>query len=328
MSIHPRRVAAISIYGLLVALLCAAIAGCPATGPSVRSNEPSPPSESVVEVVDRLGREVDFAKPPSRVISLSPSATELMFAIGAGEAIVGATQHCDYPEAALSIPRVGGGTIDSLSRETILSLDPDLVLCKWDSHEPLFELFDRLNIPYIAVGPESLAELFEEATMLGKVTGNTAQAETLIATMTARHERLTQRVADIPPQDRLTVFYEVWDDPLMTAGGDSFIGKVLADAGLKNIFADAELRFPQVSIEVVVDRNPQVILAPSSHADRTKVEKLMQRPGWEELQAVKDRRVYIVNGDQISRCGPRLLDALEQVIDTVYSHEAATQGSP
>ena len=120
-----------------------------------------------------MGRSVTFDRAPERVVSLSPSTTELMFALGAGSSIVGATKHCNYPVEALEIPRVGSGTLEGLSREAILALNPDLVLCKWDTHEPLMELFDRVGIQVISLGSETLADLFGEAKLLGRVTAST-----------------------------------------------------------------------------------------------------------------------------------------------------------
>ncbi len=311
------------------AMLMATIAGCQQqTSPPVvnKATEANEVPGDLIRVVDRTGRKVTFENPPARIVSLSPSTTELLFAIGAGESIVGATRYCDYPEAAKSIPRVGGGPLDGLSREAILGLEPDLVLCKWDSHEPLIELFTRLGIAVIAVGPESLDQLFNEAAMLGKVTGHTDGAASLITKMKARRQVLVERVAAVPESERPTVFYQVWDDPLMTAGPDSFIGEMLATAGMKNIFEDTDQRFPRVSAEVVVKHNPQVILAPSDHAGQLTYEKLAGRPGWEGVRAIADRRVYVIDGDLVSRCGPRVLGALEQMIDKVYGEKAAPGG--
>lgn len=275
-----------------------------------------------ISVTDRMGERRTFAEVPQRIVSLSPATTELLFAIGAGDEIVGATSNCDYPPEATKVPRVGNGTIEGVSRETILSLNPDLVICKWDSHEPLMALFHRLGIPFIAVGPESLDELFVEARMLGKVTGHSAEARQFVQKMSARRDRLLKRVAKVPPADRPTVFYEVWDDPLMTAGPNSFIGELLSLAGLQNIFSDTDTRFPSVSSEVVVERDPQVILAPSDHSEQVTWQRMAERPGWSAISAIENRRVYLINGDKVSRCGPRLLDALEQIIDTVYPETA------
>jgi len=122
----------------------------------------------------------------------------------------------------------------------------------------------------------------------------------------------------IPESKRRTVFYEVWDEPLMTAGPGSFIDEVLRLAGMKNIFNDAVSSYPSVSDEVVVSRNPDVILSPSTHASQVNVEKLLKRQGWSEVEAMKEKQVFVIDGDQISRCGPRLLDALEEMIRVVY----------
>jgi len=223
---HCHRVAAGALLLLLVT------AGCQPQSSHPSSVEVAGAADTSINVVDRSGRTVKFGKPPARIVSLSPSTTELLFAIGAGERIVGATRHCDYPEAAKSIPRVGGGSLSGLSREAIISLEPDLVLCKWDSHEPLIELLPRLGIAVIAVGPESLEELYTEAALLGKVTRQTDGASALVARMKERHQSLAARVAAVPESERPTVFYQVWDDPLMTAGPESFIGEMLANAGV------------------------------------------------------------------------------------------------
>jgi iron complex transport system substrate-binding protein len=287
----------------------------------VSGSQKSPDNERLA--VDRLKREVRFLAIPQRIVSLTPATTELIFAIGAGSQLVGATKNCNYPPGAEKLTRVGGGTLESLSRETIVALHPDLVLCKWDNHGPLMETLDQFNIPTLAIGPETLDELFAEATMLGAVTGHVAESEQLVATMKERLQSLTSLVEKIPESRRSKVFYEVWDDPLMTAGPSSFIGEVLRLAGMENIFFDATTNYPKVSDEVVVARNPDVILSPSTHASRVSIEKLLQRRGWGDVAAIRNKRVYIIDGDHVSRCGPRLLDALEEMIRVVYPDQAA-----
>ena len=269
--------------------------------------------------VDRLNREVRFKATPQRIISLMPAATELMYAIGAGSQLVGVTKNCNYPPEAETIDRVGGGTMESISREKIVSLKPDLVLCKWDHHQPLMETLEQFNIPALAIGPETLEQLFAEATMLGDITGHSDEATQLIAAMRLRVEKINARVDLIPLSQRRKVFYEVWDDPLMTAGPGSFIGEALRLAGMENIFEDATANYPKVSDEVVVARNPDVIFSPSTHASRVSLEEMLERQGWGEVTAIKQKQVFIVNGDHISRCGPRLLDAIEEMISLAYS---------
>jgi len=310
-------------FGLLlivaVTLGCTVSLGCKrqvATGSASSAIQNSSPSELVVS--DRMQREVRFSSTPQRIISLTPATTELMFAIGAGSQLVGVTANCNYPVEASALARVGGGTLESLSRETIVSLRPDLVLCKWDNHQPLMTMLDQFKISSLAIGSETLDEFFVEATMLGRVTGHVAEAEKLVTNMKQRLDALTARVKLIPESRRRTVFYEVWDEPLMTAGPGSFIDEVLRLAGMQNIFNDAISSYPSVSDEVVVSRNPDVILSPSTHASQVSVEKMLQRQGWSEVKAMKEKQVFIVDGDQISRCGPRLLDALEEMIRVVY----------
>lgn len=303
-------------YLIVALLLCSP--GCGRVSESKVAEVSAEQATTDRVAADRLNREVRFKATPQRIISLMPAATELMYAIGAGSQLVGATKNCNYPPEAETLERVGGGTMESISREKIVSLKPDLVLCKWDHHQPLMETLAQLNIPALAIGPETLEQLFAEATMLGDITGHAEEATQLIAAMRLRVEKINARVDLIPLSQRRKVFYEVWDDPLMTAGPGSFIGEALRLAGMENIFEDANAAYPKVSDEVVVARNPDVIFSPSTHASRVSLEKMLQRQGWGEVTAIKKKQVFIVNGDHISRCGPRLLDAIEEMISLAY----------
>lgn len=290
-------------------------------GGTTSSNIATSASPSAIIITDRLQREVRFDSSPRRIISLTPATTELLYAIGAGSQIVGATKNCNYPDEAEKLTRVGGGTLQSLSREAIVGLQPDLVLCKWDNHQPLMETLKTFDIPCVAIGAESLEELYKEAVMLGNVTGHEEEAVQLVTRMKERAARLAASVQRIPDSSKRKVFYEVWDDPLMTAGPNSFIGEALEFAGLSNIFYDATTSYPRVSDEVVVARNPDIIISPSTHASKVSIEKLLARQGWSGVKAIQDKQVYIIDGDHISRCGPRLLDAIEEMIRIAYPEQ-------
>ena len=305
----------------LLLLMCFISIGCDKKEPSLpKSSSGKSTEDDKIETVavDRLKRTVCFTAIPQRIVSLSPSTTELLFAIGAGHQLVGATEHCNYPPAAAKLTRVGGGTLQGISRETILSLSPDLILCKWDSHQPLIEPFERFKVPIMAVCPDTLAELYEEATLLGQVTGHVSEASELVENMKRRVVALTSWVDSVPMDQRLRAFYEVWDEPLMTAGPKSFIGEMLEMGGMKNIFFDATVRYPRISDEVVLDRDPEVILAPSTHRSQVSLEILAKRQGWARIAAIRERQVFLIDGDRVSRCGPRMLDALEEMIRAVY----------
>lgn len=325
-----------ALVGFLIVVLAASVlAGCrDGTGGAEGHNTEAGPNRtlaagdtsgarSAVTVTDRLGRTESFTSSPQRIVSLSPSITEVLFGIGAGDRLVGATKYCDYPSAANQIPRVGGGTMESLNQEMIVALQPDLVLCKWDSHQPLLRNLERLGISVLALGPENLAQLYEETRLLGQITGHSPQAEALIQSMQQRVAAIVERV---PEGDGPKVFYQVWDEPLMTAGRDSFIGELLGLAGARNVFAESRIAYPKVNPEVVVAGDPDVILAPGSHGAPVSVESILSRPGWSDVRAIRKKRVYVLDRDTISRCGPRLVDALEEIVGVLYPEQSESWG--
>ncbi|MGC8782328.1 MAG: ABC transporter substrate-binding protein [Anaerolineae bacterium] len=268
---------------------------------------------------DDLGREVKIAARPARIVSLAPSITEVLFAVGAGEQVVGVTKYCNYPpEAAQGREIVGGFSAKSLSVEKIISLKPDLVFAAGATHKPVSEALEAAGVPVFNFEPKDFTGVYANILAAGALTGHTPQAEKVVADMKARVAKVTAITAAIPQEQRVKVFYEVWDEPLMTAGPATFIGQVIELAGGVNIFADVKEQYPTVSAEAVVSRNPQVILGPSSHGEGLTAAKIAGRPGWGELAAVKAGRIVIVDGDIISRPGPRLADALEAVARGLY----------
>lgn len=231
---------------------------------------------------------------------------------------MGATQYCNYPSHALTISRVSSGTIEGVNREAILDLKPDVIFFKADHHQSLIDTFDKFGIPMVGVGAESIQEMFKEALDLGRFLETETVAEQLVAQMRSDLEAQTRRVSSISDEARKRVFYVVWDDPLMTAGPQSFIGELIRIAKGKNIFDDVKQGYPQISSELVVDRDPQVIIRPSSDDDTNNLDRILGRKGWEGVSAIRDKQVRTIDGDQISRCGPRLLQVLPSLIDAIY----------
>jgi iron complex transport system substrate-binding protein len=310
------RIAVFAVFAVLVMLACCGCERPVADRVSDTVAKSSP--DTAIKVTDRWDREVRFETIPRRIVSLTPATTELLFAIGAGDQIVGASEYCNYPAEAEKIPRVSAGTIESLNREVLVGMKPDLVLCQWDHHQPLVDMLDQFEIAAMGIGSQNLSELFEEIRLLGKVTGHVAEAELVAAEMKKRQADLESRVRELAPSKGLKVFYEVWDDPLMTAGPNSFIGEMLTMAGLENVFADADRSYPVVSEEIVVARNPDLILAPTSHAIPVNTNRILVRQGWGEVSAIKNNRIHLIDADKVSRCGPRMLDALEEIIQVAY----------
>lgn len=292
--------------------------------PTLVSVSPEPTTSATVyplSLKDDLGRQVTVGQQPTRIVSLAPSNTEILFAIGAGSQVVGVTKYCNYPpEAAQEREIVGGFSADSLSVEKILALKPDIVFSAGSIQRPIIEALEAAQVTVFALEAEDFAELYTDIMAVGDITGHEQEAEQVVEDMQARVEKIAAIVAGIPQDQRVKVFYEVWDEPLMTAGPRTFIGQVIEIAGGINIFADLEEEYPTVSAEAVVERNPDVILGPSSHAEGMTAEKIGARPGWQEVKAVQNGRVLIIDGDIISRAGPRLVAALEEVARALYPH--------
>jgi iron complex transport system substrate-binding protein len=323
------------IIGIALAVILAACAptaptavapaSAPATAtavPPTATAEPTQPAASTtypLTLKDDLGREMKLAQQPKRIVSLAPSITEILFAVGAGPQVVGVTKYCNYPpEASQGREIVGGFSAKSLSVEKIISLKPDLVFAAGATHQPIREALDAADVPVFNFDPKDFAGIYNSILAAGAITGNTAQAEKVVADMKARVEKVATTVAAIPQDQRIKVFYEVWDEPLMTAGPATFVGQVIELAGGVNIFADVKEQYPTISAEAVVSRNPQVIVGPSSHGEGLTAEQIAARPGWRDLTALKAGRIVIVDGDIISRSGPRLADALEAVARGLY----------
>ena len=294
----------------------------PAATPALPITAPAEPAGAQtypLTAKDDLGREVSLAARPARIVSLAPAITEVLFAVGAGPQVVGVTEFCNYPpEAQEGREVVGGFSAESMSVEKIIALKPDLVFAEGAAHAPVTGALQAAGVQVFNFDPKDFAGIYANILAAGALTGNASQAGQVVAGMQARVAKVTAIAANIPLDQRVKVFYEVWDEPLMTAGPATFIGQVVEMAGGLNIFADVQEQYPTISAEAVVARAPQVIVGPSTHVDGLTVEKIAGRPGWASLPAVKEGRVAIVDGDIISRGGPRLADALEAVARAIY----------
>jgi iron complex transport system substrate-binding protein len=269
-------------------------------------------------VHDVLGRRVTISAPPQRIVSLAPSITEQLFAVGAGDRVVGVTLYDNYPPQVRRLERVGGYVAKSISIEKILSVRPDLVLARGEIQRGVIEALEQSSIPVMAIEPSSFDEVYGTLTLIGRLTDQAQEATRVVAEMQRRVARVRQKVAAIPPHRRVSVFYKAYDEPLLTAGPSTFIGRLIDLAGGVNIFADLTASYPQVSAEEVLRRNPDVILEPASNGTQLPSETALRHPGWRHLAAVKHGRVYLLDDDLVSRPGPRLAKALQVIAATLY----------
>lgn len=260
-----------------------------------------------IRVTDDTGQVLSLDQPARRIVSLAPYLTELLFAAGAGEAVVGVSGFSDYPPAARGIRRIGTGA--GLDLERIVALQPDLVVA-WQSGNPAdqVERLRGLGLAVFMSEPRTLEDIGTALSRLGELAATHEQARSAMLAFRKRHAALRQRHAGEPPVD---VFYQVWDRPLMTVNDDHVIGDVIRLCGGRNVFADLDRLAPQVGIEAVLQRDPQVIIAAAGSAGDADGLGHWQR--WSALRAVHNNHLFTIPGDLLVRHTPRILDGAEQL---------------
>jgi len=297
----------------LVASLFLVGAGCAGTPRENKAGLPGFP----VQVTDDAGRQVTVPSPPERIVSLAPSITEILFALGLEAQVVGVTDVCDYPPAAKQKEKIGSFVNPSL--EKIVALKPDLVLAA-DINQKVVARLERLNVPAIVLKPRDVDGVLSNITLVGRATGRERQAADLVRELRARIDAVVSKVAQLPVTARPKVYYEVWYEPLCTAGPGTFIDDVIRLAGGVNVAADAPQSWPQYSLEVLLRKNPDVMLHSYGHDDTVHqtAEDIARRPGWSGLNFVRHRRIYVIDADLITRPGPRLVKAVEEVAQMLH----------
>lgn len=305
----------IFLITLLLALLtaCAPVTQAPTTAPTVAATAaPTTASSFPMFFMDGLGRKIDLEKAPHRIISLAPSNTEILFAIGAGSQVVGRDQLSDFPEEAKKVTDIGS-TFDKLNTEQIVSLKPDLVLAaEINTPEQAKQLEDLGLTVYYLKNPLTLEGMYKNLEIVAQMTGHEQEAATLIESLKKRVAAVDAKIA--PISSRPNVFYELdGTDPAKpyTAGKGTFITQLIDRAGGHNIAANLD-GYPQMSLEQVVAADPAFIILGDARYGASP-ESIAQRPGWGNLTAVKNGKVVPFNDDLVSRPGPRLVDALEQL---------------
>jgi iron complex transport system substrate-binding protein len=238
------------------------------------------------------------SQPGLRVVSLVPSVTEIVYAVGAGRELVGNTNQCDFPEAARSMYKVGDFITPDLER--IVALHPSIVFLALPMHRQLLEKLKEMKVPAYVSRPADIEAVFREIDTVAQLLGRKAVGESLVASMRRRLDSIPA-FADTP-----RVYAEISGTPLMTAGSGTFINELLARAGGSNVFANAVQEYPVVDPEAVVKADPQVILL--LHPDMS-VRDVTQRVGWGGISAVRNGRIFDkLNEDLLFRPGPRIVD--------------------
>lgn len=258
-------------------------------------------SEPPLCLTDNLARELCLEAPAQRIIALSPNLVELVYAVGAGDAMVGAVSYSDYPPEAKALPRVGG--YDRLDSEAILALEPDLVLA-WQGGNPAVQLerLSSLGVPVYFSDAQSFEAIADILERLGQLTGHQQQAQAEAQQLRDGVALLEQRYQEASP---VSVFYQVWDKPLMTVNGEHWISRSLTLCGGKPLFAEADALVPKPSIENVLAADPEVIITGGKDAsDSAWHENWLRFP---QLHAVQQDNLFVIDPDLVQRATPRLL---------------------
>jgi iron complex transport system substrate-binding protein len=288
----------------------------PAATPTAAAS--ATPVSSAITVPDGLGGKLTLAVPPQRIVSLAPSGTEVLFAIGAGSQVVAREDFTNFPPEAAKLPSVGG-MAGPVSAEQIVSFKPDLVFISPISPPELIKSLQDLKIPVFNLpNPKSLADLYANLELTGTLTGHTAEAKTLVTQLQAKEQKILAVVAKA--SSKPTVYYELdATDPAKpwTSGPGTFIDLLITLAGGQNVGATLKGEWVQISQEDLLVKNPDYVILGDANFGMT-VDKVKARPGWDTLTAVKNAKVVPYNDDLASRPGPRLLDGLEALVKAIH----------
>ncbi len=263
------------------------------------------PAQATITAQDDLGNTVTLAQPARRIVSLAPHVTELLYAAGAGERLVGTSNVSDYPREAARLPSVG--SFAALDLERILALKPDLIVAWHSGNKPAqLARLRQFGIPVYESQPADFGMIATSLEQLAHLAGSDATGQAAASAFRARWQSLQAQYRGRP---EVSVFYQIWSQPLMTLNGQHMVSSVLRLCGGRNIFADLPQLAPTVSVEAVLAADPQVILTPGDAKDQP-LERWRQ---FARLRAVRDGQLYSVNADWLNRAGPRILDAAGEV---------------
>lgn len=300
----------------IVLLAACAPAATPTPQPVELPEEPAA-AQVIVEntpiiVTDQRGKEFQFDEPVQRIVSLAPSNTEILFAVGAGSQVVGRDSFSDYPAEAQTVADIGGG-FGALDTETIIASTPDLVLAAELTPAEQIQALEDLGLTVFVLGnPTDLPGMYENLRTIAKMTGHLEETETLIASLEERVTVVEEKLAGVT--NRPLVLYELdGTDPNApwVPGPGTFVNTLLTMAGGNNMSSSLEGEWIQVSLETIIEMDPDIILLGDALWGGVTPEMVAARGGWDALTAVQEGKVYPFDDNLVSRPGPRLVDGLE-----------------
>ena len=268
--------------------------------------------KTTLSIVDDYGRTVELHGIPQRIVSVAPSPTEIMFAVGAGSQVVGVDNYSDYPAEARSLPQIGSYTLNA---EVIMSLKPDLIVSSDLVPRAQLDQLAAQGIPYFIFATRTMEDVFKDLRLAGSLTGHSLEAEAVVAGLQVRVNAVTNKtLADGVEKVRTYVEYY----PLWTYGPGSFGNDLIRLAGGSNIAANASNEYPELTPEFIIAQNPQVIIYTVGPMTTTTSSDFAARSGWSNIYAVSHNKIYSIDDNLVSRYGPRVVDGLEQLAEIIH----------
>lgn len=303
---------------LVVLLLLAGTAGAATADGGERS----------VTVTDDSGKTVLIREEPQRIVSLAPSNTEILYALGLEDRIVAVTERCDYPPATADKPKVGG--FSTVNIEKVIAMEPDLIFAAPANTDEVIDRLRSLGMTVVILDPQTITGVLHDIELAGRATGQEEQASTLIEGLGVRIGAVAKKAAENTAEDP-SIAHVIWHDPLWVSGRGTFQDEVITLAGGTNAFGSVD-DWSIVSLEEFITTNPDYILVSSgSGMDRDGYDAIynyiINEPRLQRLDAVRNGHVYVIDADVVSRGSPRIVDALEEVADYLHPGASGT-GTP
>lgn len=287
----------------------------PQITPTVHSAEQS---GEAITVIDDFGTKVVIPSVPQRIISLAPANTEILYALGLGSQIVGVTDYCNYPAETASVEKVGGYSTPNI--EKILATNPDLIVASFGNTEEVADRLRALGLTIISTNPLSIEDVLNDVSLIGKATGTEQKAEELVNDLQTRIDTISQTAGTATTQPKVT--HMIWYDPLWVSGNATFQDEMFDLVSAENAFPDVE-GWGVVSLETFIATNPEIIIVSSGAGMGEEGRDIIynyvyEEPRFAEMDAVKNKRVYVIDADIIDRGGPRIIDALEEIAADIH----------
>ena len=274
-------------------------------------------------LVDDYGYVLNLTSYPERIVSLAPSNTEILFAVGAGDKVVGITNQCNYPHNFSAWIEAGNitsvGDYWTPSTEAIVASKPDLILAAFAQDE-VVDALRGMGYKVLVLAPDDISDILKDTLLVGRATDRDVEAAIIVNDLRRRIDAVTSIVSGTVSKPK--VYYEVWYDPIWSVGSESWENELIEKAGGINIFADQKMDYFEASSEAIIQRNPDTIILPLGHGAEPpfwgSFDQVKARPGWDAIKAVKNDRLYTTDADIICRPGPRIVDALETLAKIIH----------